>query len=484
MQEKLLIGWGEADITPENAAVELSGQYYQRLATGIHSRLKTVALALEKAGQQALMLSLDLVNFPESFQTEMRRKITAEIAGLRPESIFFNAIHTHNAPYTKPSGLFRDWLPLDEKALKPAEYIAFLQEKVMLAVRQAWEARRPGGIAPAYAQASIGHCRRAVYADGSAEMYGDTRRDDFVGLEGGEDPGVEMLFTFEADGRPSGMILNVACPAQVMEASYEISSDYMGAVREKLKAEFSADFHCLCQISASGCQSPRDLLRNHHYGRFFWGPEGVEELSGRLLGCIKNAFEQSSGRVDFSPVFLHHCQRLQLPVRRASWQDYCLAQKQLQALLTEQGEHEAFIDFCRQTRNNEAVPERSGPFDDKLHHFVQIQNRKAIIKRYLSQDETPYFSFDMQSLRLGQSAMINCPFELYLHYAQIIKARSVARQSFVVQLSGGSGSYLPSPEAERLGGYGGMIINGIVGSEGGYKLADSAIAAIARLFED
>ncbi|NLZ60457.1 MAG: hypothetical protein GX901_07335, partial [Lentisphaerae bacterium] len=59
-----------------------------------------------------------------------------------------------------------------------------------------------------------------------------------------------------------------------------------------------------------------------------------------------------------------------------------------------------------------------------------------------------------------------------------------ARQSFVVQLSGGSGSYLPSPEAERLGGYGGMIINGIVGSEGGYKLADSAIAAIARLFED
>jgi phage-related protein len=45
---KLKIGWGEADITPDNRVVELAGQYYQRIADGIHSRLKTVAMLLEQ----------------------------------------------------------------------------------------------------------------------------------------------------------------------------------------------------------------------------------------------------------------------------------------------------------------------------------------------------------------------------------------------------------------------------------------------------
>ena len=39
MSEQFMIGWGEADITPSNPKVELAGQYYQRVATGIHSRI-------------------------------------------------------------------------------------------------------------------------------------------------------------------------------------------------------------------------------------------------------------------------------------------------------------------------------------------------------------------------------------------------------------------------------------------------------------
>ena len=38
-------------------------------------------------------------------------------------------------------------------------------------------------------------------------------------------------------------------------------------------------------------------------------------------------------------------------------------------------------------------------------------------------------------------------------------------------------------EAERLGGYGGMIVNGNCGSDGGYKLADTAVEKINGLFD-
>jgi len=40
-----------------------------------------------------------------------------------------------------------------------------------------------------------------------------------------------------------------------MEATYLVSSDFMGAVREKLKQEFGGQFTTLCQVSAAGCQS-------------------------------------------------------------------------------------------------------------------------------------------------------------------------------------------------------------------------------------
>ena len=119
-------------------------------------------------------------------------------------------------------------------------------------------------------------------------------------------------------------------------------------------------------------------------------------------------------------------------------------------------------------------------------HFVCIKNEQAVITRYETQDEVPTISFDMLVARLGDIAIANNPFELYLYYGQNIKARSKAQQTFLVQLSSGASlhaGYLPSPDGEKFGGYGGMIINGQVGSDGGFKLADTTVEEINKLFE-
>jgi hypothetical protein len=116
---------------------------------------------------------------------------------------------------------------------------------------------------------------------------------------------------------------------------------------------------------------------------------------------------------------------------------------------------------------------------------VQVKNAQAVIKRYENQDENPNYIFDMNVIRLGNIAMANNPFELYLYYGQNIKARSHAFQTFLVQLSGNGNfhaGYLPSPDAEKFGGYGGLIINGQVGSDGGYKLCDITVEAINKMF--
>ena len=116
-----------------------------------------------------------------------------------------------------------------------------------------------------------------------------------------------------------------------------------------------------------------------------------------------------------------------------------------------------------------------------------IKNAQAVIARYQNQDEFPNLTFDINVIRLGDIAIANNPFELYLYYGQNIKARSKAYQTFLVQLSGNANfhaGYLPSPDGEKFGGYGGLIINGQVGSDGGYKLADITVEEINKLFEE
>ena len=153
--------------------------------------------------------------------------------------------------------------------------------------------------------------------------------------------------------------------------------------------------------------------------------------------------------------------------------------------LTQLEVYKAFAAFCAETRANEKL-DGPGPYDSKLHHFVLICNAMAVIERYRDQDEHPELHFDMHVVRLGDAVFASNPFELYLYYGQNIKARSRAQQTFLVQLACGAdlhAGYLPSPDAERFGGYGGLIINGQVGSDGGYKLADLTVEAIGRLFD-
>lgn len=477
---KLKIGWAEIDTTPEGK-VDLAGQYYHRVSEGIHSRLAAVAIAMESVdGEQLVMVSLDIVNFKADFQEELRSILRDKIPGLEVTKIFLNAIHTHSAPAVDPiRGI--GWLKELSGVMPTLEYRKFLLGKLVAVITDAWNNRKPGGIANSFSFARIGHCRRAVYSNGTAEMYGDTGRSDFVGLEGGEDSGVDLLFTFDENKNATGVVLNVACPSQVMEATYKISSDFIGETRRLLKERFGKDFKTLGQISAAGCQAPRDLARNYKTEPDFWHEDGVTEIGQRLLYAVENAIPETSA-IDFNPSLKHEVKKLSLPKRRASYDDYVKAAEELKRLEFLMPEDEAYKQFCSEVVKNEKVPGLHGPYDSKLHHFVLIQNNKAVLKRYEEQEESPIFEMEFHAVRLGNITFVTNPFELYLDFGHQIKARSVAKHTFVVQLSCGSAGYLPSARAEQLGGYGGLVINGIVGSDGGRLLVDETVASISSLF--
>ena len=132
---------------------------------------------------------------------------------------------------------------------------------------------------------------------------------------------------------------------------------------------------------------------------------------------------------------------------------------------------------------NEKIDSRPGPYDSKLHHFVKIRNEEAVINRYKDQNDKPVLKMQLHVIRLGGLVFATNPFELYLDFGHRIRARSQAEQTFMIQLCNGVGGYLPSKRAEKLGGYGGLIINGQVGSDGGTILVDKTLAGIKKIWE-
>ena len=89
---------------------------------------------------------------------------------------------------------------------------------------------------------------------------------------------------------------------------------------------------------------------------------------------------------------------------------------------------------------------------------------------------------ELHTLRIGDMVFASNPFELYLDYGDRIKGRSKAVQTFLVQLSAGQGTYLPSGRSGGTG-YGSVPASSIVTVEGGNRLVEESIEAINELFD-
>lgn len=505
-KERIKIGWAEADITPAGKC-ELYGQYYQRVSEGIHSRLSATVLAIEsesgkdsvsgipseaipscsdsasgqsflaKEGGQAIMISADLADFPLEFLNALRERVKRLVPAVVPEKIMMNATHTHSAPAVN-AGII-NWWTSEPGTVKTDDYREFVLTRVADAVHYAWQSLRNGAISVACGHAVIGHCRRAVFSNGRAEMYGDTSRDDFMGMEGNEDSTIELFFTYDENKNPTGVVVNAACPSQVMEATCLVSSDFMGEMRRLLKNKFGRDFKTLCQISSAGDQSPRDLVRDRNAD--FWNERGAAILGKRLTDAVIEAYENMRGRdINAEVELAHKVRTITLPKRFPVSGARAAAEKELARLEAIMLSKDAFAAFSADVKQNEKIPGRPGPYDSKLHHFVLMRNAEAVIER--AAEQTKNFEMELHVLRLGEAAFCTNPFELFLDYGLRIKARSRAGQTFVVQLSCGSAGYLPTEKAEKHGGYGGLIINGVVGSEGGEKLVEETLDDLNSLF--
>jgi hypothetical protein len=218
----------------------------------------------------------------------------------------------------------------------------------------------------------------------------------------------------------------------------------------------------------------------------YWREAGVIALADRLEKALAEGYARARDTIDQSPVLKHSVSTLQLPIRHVQQEEYLEAKREVDKLAKshpdiQTASKEYYRRFVDATHSAERT-QRLGPFDDKELEFVRLENALAVVQRFNAQDNMPGFAMELHAIRIGECAIVTNPFELFLDYGQMIQARSRAEHTFVVQLAGDAGRYLPTARAVAAGGYSALIINGSVGPEGGTLLVEASVEAIGQLW--
>jgi hypothetical protein len=447
----LRVGWAERDMTPERPAM-LQGQMYRRIAKEAMDPLLVTALAIEGGDPRdtAIIVSCDLVGIPEALQRAVRERLGARLPSVAAEKVFLNATHTHTSlvlqrgPYPMPEG----------GVMTPEECMELVANRAAEAAAEAWERRAPHATGAAFSHAVVGHNRRAVYADGSAQMYGRTDREDFAWIEGYEDHSLDLLFTWDKAGRLAGVAIDIPCPSQVDEHLEVFSADFWHDIRVELRARLGEAVHVLPLCGAAGDISPHFLLyrREEEEMRRRRGLSERREIALRVAEAVSRALEATAPQAGDLP-FAHRVQRLELTPRR----------------ITREERDWAEAEYQRAAREHDATS-------------WWPQRLRAVVECFDGHRTAEPVPVEIHALRVGDTALATNPFELFLDYGLRIKARSPAAQTMVVQLAAGTGSYLPTERAVRGGGYGAMPAVSAVGPEGGQELVEETLRMIGELF--
>ncbi len=490
MNSRLLAGWASVDITPEQPVL-IAGQFHARVSEGVQNPITATVLAIEseRDGKREglIWVSCDLVCISNSFRDSVREKVARLIPGFVPTNLILNATHTHTAPEVRQEqdivsmggGNSPPMFNMDLPAMNQNEYIDSAVSKIAIAVKTAWDRREPSGIGFGLGHAVVGYNRRVCYATGRCQMYGNPNDPTFSHIEGHEDHGINILAVWSRTSGLSGLIINLACPAQVSEQLFELSADFWHEARLELRHRLGAGLYVLAQCSNAGDQSPHVIVNKAAEERMFQlqGRTERQDIGVRIADAVTSVLPAIAKDIQWEPHFAHKMETLPL-LRRA---------------LTEQDVHDANVEAARIRKEYEACiadlethPEKKKEprwYTAVTGAFRGMRWNEGVASRFAAQKTHPTIPVEIHVVRLGEVAFTTSPFEYYLDYGQRIKARSPAIQTFTVQLVG-PGTYLPTERAIAGKSYGAVAASTPIGPEGGQQIVEKSLEMIQVMWSN
>ena len=461
----LKIGVARGDMTPPKS-VPLWGQFNLRLSQGVETPLTVNVVALESDGDSAMFVCVELVAVSGDLFSAVQTKVAAKDTSINVDKLIVNATHTHTAPTPV---LDSPKLPVSDTIMDYPEVIDFTAERIADTIVEAWQNRKPGKIAFGLDFGVIGWSRRIVYADGHAQMYGNTNQPDFRGIEAMEDHDIGSIFFLDANDKMLAVAVNVACPSQVVEGRSNINADFWHPVRETLSKRFGENLVVLGWCSAAGDIAPRPMYRKAAVERMnsLRELDEMPEIARKIDRAVADTWEAVRKTASTDIPLVHRSATLPLPMRKVTEDEYVQAKAECKKV--------AAALYANPDKAPAEVDWMAGGWHG------------GVIKRYEAQQQNADVRFpsSVHVVRLGETAIFTNQFELFTDFGIQMKARSPAVQTFVIQLTGAVntiGGYLPTERAVRGGSYSAIIQSTPVGPEGGQVLVDETLKIADELF--
>ena len=420
----------------------IQGATVDNVAESIRDDCEANALYLSDGPTSVLLVSCDVAAL-ESYVAQPAREAMAEAAGLPARSIIIAGTHMHSGPSLIRTNVLK---PVD------AEYIerlkGWLTELAAAAVANA----QPGRIGWGLGSARVGYNRRCCWADGSHTMHGDTRREDFTGLEGADDPSHLALFAVDAEDKPIAVLYNNTTHTTTFYGANFYSADFPGVVRGYLRDALGESVTTLFLNGAFGDVALDDQLTKHHL------KTDREQKMWRVAHLLTGETLRLMHEAEFhgDPTLGHAYEDLKVDVRLPA---------------------PARVKWARETLARVDAGQDTTAWDRVFAYGVT-----------LLQDEfgdNPVDTIPVHVVRVGDVALATQPCELFCRFGLDIKRRSPAPLTGVVGIADGYGGYCPTAYGPLGGGYSGEPIHWTrLATDAGYRIVDCAARLLHQVWAE
>ncbi len=399
MNDKLTLGIGRTVITPPVGS-NLYGYRPDVISESVHDDLTATAFCFRQGKTAVLLVSLTVCSIGDPLCGKLRDRIAAA-CGLPRENCILHAIHTHSGPILNPT---IGWGTPD-----PAYLEGILIPNTVEAAVQACAGGTPVTMKISQGESLVGINRRELRADNTIAL-GQNPWGPF-------DPKMTVLTFAGEDGNPVAHLIHYGCHGTAAGRNREISRDWAGVMIdavERICGGIAAFFN-----GPEGDVGPR-LANGLTVGRMHVD-DAVEHGGIAARDATRICRERGSY---VTPTLELSTETLQIPLQSR------LPREEAEALMAE---------FEGQTVNIKA-------------------KKYAYYKRVAASYDTDYAEaasvpVEQTVLRLGDVAIVSCPFELFSEIGMRIAQSSPYPYTLTLSNTNGSRGYFITEDAICRGGY-------------------------------
>ena len=399
MKNELLLGAARRIITP-SVGTPLAGYQPDWFSTSVNDDLSATVFYFEQDGKRALLVSFTLLSIATSISNDLRASIEEKF-GIPRESVILHTIHNHSGPNTNISYGWGD---------ANREYIdTVLVPRLMEAIPEAIENRRRVTMAVTVGESRVGINRRERAVDNTVRL-GQNPWGSF-------DPQMTVIAFADEDNKPVANLVHYACHGTAAGKNREITRDWAGVMIDTLEKETGA-------ITA-----------------FLNGPEGdvgPRLTNGKTVGLAEVGYAMRLGAVAGQDAVKIYNQPKYRTVPKLSVTTGSTMVPLAPRIPLEKAK-EIYEQFRGETINIRGRSER---------HY------RAVIESYSNgYEEVEGYPIEQTILRLGDVAIVSCPYELFSEIGLRVKKDSPVPYTLILSNTNGQESYYATESELCRGGY-------------------------------